>query len=225
MSIPRLPDPLPRRTGAWLPRAQVGRAALKLLFELVVVFAGVYAAFAVESRERQREAEVRRAQFQAALVREIESITSTTRNAAIGTGRIVESFETAWAAGRRPPLSPIMEPIRVQTHMWEALLQSGGLELFDVTTVFQLSQFYNALNAGFEQLAQLRQLSETMLLPRLGEPEATFYDPKTRRPRDQYRWYIEGIKRLHEEADRITVIGDRLVTALKQSEGAAPAGP
>ena len=40
--------------------------------------------------------------------------------------------------------------MRVQTHMWEATLQSGALDLSDVPTVYRLSQFYNELNAGFD---------------------------------------------------------------------------
>lgn len=186
-----------------------------------MVFVGVYAAFAVESRERQRDADTRRAQLEAALVREIDSITRTTRNAAAGTAKMIDAYESAWAAGRMPALRPMIEPIRVQTHMWEATLQSGGLDLFDVAIVFQLSQFYNALNAGFEQLEQLRQLSESMLLPRLDEPVERFYDAATGRPREQYGWYIAGIKNLRQEAELITTLGEQLLGTLKPPAAAS----
>jgi hypothetical protein len=44
-------------------------------------------------------------------------------------------------------------------------VQSGGLELFDVATMYRLSAFYNDLNDGFELLQERRRLSEQMLAP------------------------------------------------------------
>ncbi|HEV2148020.1 MAG TPA: hypothetical protein VGR37_11510 [Longimicrobiaceae bacterium] len=191
----------------------MGRYALKLAFELAVVFVGVYAAFAVESFQREREAEVRRQQLQGALLREIEGITQNTRRAALGTARLLAAYDSAWAVGGKPPLQPMIEPIRFQTHMWEATLASGALDLLEVPTVYRLSEFYNELNAGFEQLAQLRQLSESMLLPQMGNPEA-LYDPATGRLRPQYRWYVGGLENLRAKAEQITVLGDSLLADL-----------
>lgn len=115
-----------------------------------------------------------------------------------------------------------MEPVRVQTHMWEATLRSGGLDLFDVPTVYAISQFYNELNAGFEQLSQLRELSETMLLPNLGRGADEFYEPDTGELRSMYEWWRSGLGRLSLLAGEITAAGDSLVVALEPAE--APAG-
>lgn len=189
-----------------------------LALELAVVFVGVYAAFALtEHGERRRDAE-RRQQLQAALVREIRDITSNTRRVAEALPRQLAHFDSAVAAGARPPLDPWMEPVRVQTHMWEATLESGGLDLFDVPTVYAISQFYNELNAGFEQLSQLRELSETILLPNLGRSADEFYEPGTGGLRPTYEWYRSGLGRLSRLAREITASGDSLVALLEPAE-------
>lgn len=189
-----------------------------LALELVVVFVGVYAAFALTEYGEQRRNEERRQQLQAALVREIRDITSRTRRVAEVLPPQLARFDSAVAAGARPPLEPWMEPVRVQTHMWEATLRSGGLDLFDVPTVYAMSQFYNELNAGFEQLSQLRELSESQLLPNLGRSSDEFYDPETGLLRARYEWWRSGLGRLSLLAAGITADGDSLAALLEPAE-------
>jgi hypothetical protein len=195
-------------------RRTPGPLFLRLGLELVVVFIGVYAAFAMSEYEKRREASDRRSQLQTALIHEISDLTSNTRRVAQQLPPQLARFDSAVARGARPRLEPWIEPVRVQTHMWEATLQSGALDLFDVPTVYKLSQFYNELNAGFEQLLQLRQLSETVLIPNIGRGEDEFYDPATRKLRPKYEWYPAGLKRLSNLASSITALGDSLVAAL-----------
>jgi hypothetical protein len=184
-----------------------------LLLELIVVFVGVYAAFALSENESAREANARRDQLQAAIVREIIDITENTRRVATQLPPLLTHFDSLIAAGARPPLEPAMEPVRVQTHMWDATLQAGALDLFDVQTVYGLSDFYNELNAGFEQLEQLRALSETVLIPNLERGAAEFYDADGAL-RAKYQWYRSGRWRLAGLARDITRLGDSLVAVL-----------
>lgn len=199
------------------PRLRVGKAPVwmvRLGLELLIVFMGVYAAFALSRYEASREATERRHQLQNALVREIEDLTSNTRRVAQQLPVQLAQFDSAIRAGGRPTLEPWIEPVRVQTHMWEATLQSGALDLFDIPTVYSLSQFYNELNAGFEQLAQLRGLSESILIPNLERGSSEFYQSDgTLRPK--YRWYREGLGRLSDLSARITTFGDSLAVQLR----------
>lgn len=201
-----------------LPRERLGRAGLRLAFELLVIFAGVYAASMVAEYQERQEAAERRHQIRLALTREIESITSRTRRAESNVGRGVAFYDSAIAAGAMPPLQPFLEPVRVEAHMWNATLASGGLELLDVPTVYRLSQFYNELNAGFEQLAQLRQLSESLILPGLDGGTAEFYDPATKKLRPKYGWYLTAMRDLQRQAGRITAEGDTIVAVLKRAD-------
>ncbi|MGH7503939.1 MAG: hypothetical protein ACREL7_19590 [Longimicrobiales bacterium] len=111
---------------------------VRVVLELAVVFIGVYAAFALSEYQSRKEAEARRQQIQEALVREIRDITSNTRRVATSLPAQLTQFDSAVAAGARPPLQPWIEPVRVQNHMWEATLQSGALDLFHVRTVHKL---------------------------------------------------------------------------------------
>lgn len=210
MSAPdATPKTLPIGSRGW---SLIGRLAL----ELAIVFVGVYAAFALSEYENQREASRRREQLRAALVSEIRDITSNTRQVATVLPGQLARFDSAVAAGDRPDLEPWIEPIRVQPHMWQATLESGALDIFDVQTVYNISQFYNELNAGFEQLAQLRELSETVLIPELGRGSDEFYDASNRL-RPKYRWYRDGLGRLSRLAASITAQGDSVASALEPS--------
>ena len=201
------------------PRDSSRRALLaRLALELVIVFTGVYAAFALSEYESGRDAATRRRQLQAALVSEIRDITSNTQRVATVLPTQLARFDSSVTAGARPPLEPFIEPVRVQPHMWEATIESGALDTFDVPMVYGLSQFYNELNAGFEQLAQLRGLSESVLIPALGSSSDEFYD-SSNRLRPKYRWYRDGLARLSRLAASITAKGDSLVSALSPANG------
>jgi hypothetical protein len=204
--------PQPKTTRA---DRRLRRYTVRLALELAVVFIGVYAAFALSEYEARRDASARRRQLQSALVREIRDLTSNTRRVAEQLPIELSRFDTAVVNGERPPLAPWIEPIRVQPHMWTATLQSGALDLFDVSTVYGISTFYNELNAGFEQLAQLRSLSETVLIPNLDRAPSEFYEASGRSLRPKYSWYRTGLGRLATLAARITFLGDSLVAELE----------
>jgi hypothetical protein len=223
------PKPLPARLpvnaradAARATEPSFGRFLLRLTLELLVVFIGVYAAFALSEHRAQRESAERRDQLQLALIREIEGVTENTRRAAESAPRGLAALDSMIAAGERPPLQPMLEPVRFESHMWEATLQSGGLELFPVPLVYRMSEFYNHLNMGFEQLAQLRSLSETVLVPHLGEGPDEFYDPATGRLRPKYHWYPQGIRNLGSVAAQITEAGDALLDELRGATAASP---
>ena len=189
--------------------------ALRLAFELVVVFVGVYAAFAVSEHQARREADQRRTQIRAALMEEIHEVVLNTRRVSQSMPGVLAAYDSAIAAGARPPLEPMLEPVRIQTHIWDATLQSNAIDLLDVPTVVRLSAFYNELNLGFEQLNQLRHLSEQLLLPNLGAGADEFYDPTTGRVRPQYAWYFAGLRRLGELTTAITARGEALMEELE----------
>jgi hypothetical protein len=204
--------------GSWTA-ARWREYGFRLVLELVVVFMGVYLASAFASYQRNQENDARRHQIRQALMREIEGITSNTRNASVQVRAALRSYEDA--AQRKEFLAPqpMIEPVRFQTHMWEATLQSDALDLFDVATVYQLSEFYNQLSEGFEQLAQLRELSERFLLPAAGSPPSEFYSLETGRPKAAYTWYFDGMQRLARLAEDITSQGERLVAHMQREDG------
>ena len=198
------------------------RHALRLALELVIVFVGVYAAAAFAKYQQQRVDEVRRQQIREALIREITDVTNHTRRASVNIARGLAQYDTLLKLKRYPPLQPYLESARFQSHIWQSTLQSGGLELFEPATVYRLSEFYNELNNGFEQLQQMRRLSEQMLVPMLDAGPAEFYDLKTGRPRAKYGWYFNAMLELRAISDSITVRGDSLLAEFKRAGAVLP---
>lgn len=191
------------------PASVVGRLAV----ELVVVSVAVYAAFALTEWQAEREEAERRRQIRQALVREIRDITDDTRVTVVWSSEMVARYDSAFAAAETPRLTPVIEPVHIQPHMWQATLQSGGLELLDVPTIFRISRFYNELNLSLEQLEQLRTLSESVLIPNLDLGPTEFYDDNARL-RPKYDWYMFGLRRVAAFAQRITAMGDSVVAEL-----------
>lgn len=202
-----------------------GRHALSRIasvaLELAIVFVGVYAAFGLSQYETRRRTAERRHELQDALVQEIGDLTSNTRRVAKQLPLQLQRFDSARRAGSRPALHPWLEPVRRRPYMWQLTVQSGALETFDVPTVYRLSRFYNELEAGFDQIAQLRSLSQSVLIPNLGRGSGEFYEPDGRTLRPKYRWYRVGLARLADLAASITAQGDSLVARLAPSDTAA----
>lgn len=190
----------------------------RLGLELLVVFFGVYAASAYERMQERRRDEERRHQIRQALIREIQDITQNTRRVADQLPKTLGQYQAAWKAGRFPAPYPMLEPVRVENHMWNATLQSGALDLFDVPTVYELSAFYNELNEGFAQLNQLRDLSERMIVPHASAGAAQWYDVSARSLRPEYSWWLNQQNELVGIAKRITEMGDSAVAHLKRQE-------
>ena len=195
----------------------------RLVLELLVVFAGVYGASALANYQHERELERRRDQVRRALVEEIRSIVGEARAGAQGMGRELAQFDAALAQKQYIPLRAGIGPKTVGTHMWTATLQSGGLELFDVTTVYRLSKFYSELNQGLAKLEQMRDLSERMLLPVAEAGPEEFYDLKAGTVRPKYQWVMNGMRELHLITEYVAALGDSLVNELNYQE--APAAP
>jgi hypothetical protein len=191
----------------------------RLVLELLVVFVGVYAASAFARRQQDRQNEARRHQIRLALIQEIQGVIRNTRNAEAQVRQGLLMYEQAAQQKQFRPLQPQIEPVRFQTHMWEATLQSGALDLFEVRTVYQLSEFYNQLNEGFETLRQLRDMSERMLVPVAGAPASEYYDVTTGQVRPKYEWYFDGMRRLARLAGDISDQGDAAIEAMRIQDG------
>ena len=196
--------------------SRIRSLSARLALELVVVFIGVYAASAFSQYQAKKSALERQRQVQSALIAEIQDLTSHTRPVAENLPRQVAQFDSAVAAGKRPALEPWIEPVRVETHMWDVTLQSDVLNLFDVPTVYSLSQFYNELNLGFAQLAQLREMSQSVLIPNMEKGPDEFYEPGNGQLRPKYQWYRIGLGNLAQLATSITKMGDSLAIVLNK---------
>ncbi len=188
----------------------------KLVLELLVVFLGVYGAFIVSEIQEEKNRAYKAQQIYTALIKEVKLIERNTGNATKNIKALYDHLSTAIEQKQRPTLSPLISPVDFTPHMWNATINSDGINTLDVEFIYQLSDFYNELNSGFEQIHQLRSLSENVLIPNLNNSSEEFYDGETAELTPKYHWYLSGIQNLYQTAERIHVRAGKVITLLEQ---------
>ncbi|HEU4632299.1 MAG TPA: hypothetical protein VFS08_21285, partial [Gemmatimonadaceae bacterium] len=155
-------------------------------------------------------------------------------------GATLARLDSAVRVGQPLPLQPMLETEAIQPHMWQTAMQSGALDLLDVATVWRLSEFYNELSVGTQQLHRLGELSETVLLPVAGAPAEEFWRPAAGLPsggpsaaaepptggppagapqpryrlQPRYQWYTATLGELYETTGTIVAQSDSLARLL-----------
>lgn len=162
-----------------------------LLIEMVAVFIGVSAAFALDSyREHQEKAE-RRQQVVELLLKDVidaeKRLEETLKwvNESPMYGQFLEKLD----AKQMPPLKFFALPDFNSTQIWITMLQSGGAAVIDVELLRDVENLIVMNDAWIAQNLQFNELNRTMLLPNLEQPPAHFYDPDTAMLRPKYGWY------------------------------------
>lgn len=206
-------QPDARGHGGW--RARTWALAL----ELFVVFVGVYAAFALTDWDRRRQDDQRRERLRVALLAEVRGTTAMAREANRNMQALRDGFEARRRRGDRPIPGPFLSETRADPNVWNATVAAGGIELIDVDTFVELARFYNAVQAGLESAQALKRLSEQMLVPRLGEPAASFYREDGRTLRPEFQWYPDLLAQLGEISGIVIARGDSVATILTAAGG------
>lgn len=203
-----VPRPTTER-GTWRRLApQAGR----LLLELLVVFVGVYAAFALAQHQAQQDERDRAAALRRALAAELALVVEAGEAGAqeiAGLRRYAVSFDD----GSRPPLQPLDTNVPFSPDVWEAALASGGVELLDPDLLVRLSSFYGSVRLTLQQVDQADAYTRTLLLPNVDRPASEFYD-ETGRLRPKYGWYRRHVVRLATRVPALAAEADTLRTEL-----------
>jgi hypothetical protein len=179
-------------------RARLTRSALLLGFELVVTFAGVLAAFAVENWRDARGRSERARQVYAALSQEVRNFAAAAPPLADTIRKSLDAFSAARARGERPP-PPVYYVAagseRIPTEVWEATRTGGGLELIDPPLFFRTAQFYNRVNSISDRYARYVAYTEAEVLPRLATPDAFYERSGALRP--EFATYVDRLRDVH----------------------------
>ena len=167
-----------------------------LMAELVFVFLGMYGAFLLERMHDDDMDLLRKRQILQALVDEFEDYerelgsASTSLDEAYGV-----PFFTAYSAGEKPFPTPI--PYggmgSVNTGIWEAMLQSGGIEVLEVEVIQQVQVFFKKLQDLLDLYSRFERLTEQMILPEMDQEVSFFYQAEGPELRDKYKWYVNSL--------------------------------
>ena len=167
-----------------------------LVAEVVLVFLGMYGAFVLERMHDDDMDLLRKRQILQALVDEFENYEEelSSASSSMDEGYGIPFF-TAYSSGEKPFPRPI--PFggmgSVNTGIWEAMLQSGGIEVLEVELIQGVQGFFKKLQDLLDLYSRFERLSESMILPEMDQSVVFFYEPEGSELRDKYKWYVNSL--------------------------------
>ena len=167
-----------------------------MIAELVFVFLGLYGAFLLERMHDDDMDQLRKRQILQALVDEFANYEDELGRAShsLDEGYGIPFF-TSYSNGEKPFPSPI--PFggmgSVNTGIWEAMLQSGGIEVLEVEMIQEVQGFFKKLQDLLDLYSRFERLSENLILPMMDESVDYFYEPESTELRNKYKWYVNSL--------------------------------
>lgn len=191
---------------------------LRYFIELLIVFAGVYGAFLLSEYKENRQQAERRNQIYDALIREISGVSTNAHQVGTELSKYRTTYDSLIAAGKKPRLLPFTNPISFTPHLWNATIQSDGLSLLEVSTIEELSGFYNHTQQLLKLIEEYRGRTESFLLSNSDKDKFEFYDLKTKRLRSKYLWYLKGMGQMAQECSAVAASADSLIGFLNREK-------
>ena len=194
-----------------------GKISLQLVFELVIIFAGVLGAFWVERYRQELEDRERMVTILDALDREIETITVEGPFVEAGIASALSAYDSAVALGQKPAPAFYREtgaetpPVSV----WRATVSSGGVNLLDPQLFYDLAEFYNRVESFSQRYLRYNQITETEVLPRLSLGAEAFYDPDSGRLDPIFEVHLDQLRILHFETTQVIPSAESLLERVR----------
>jgi hypothetical protein len=174
--------------------ANVGSRVAHWFAELFLVFMGVYGAFWLSSyQERQHEAQ-RHDRILATLEESVQKSVKRYETAAEQQDRVAADFRRRLDAGEMPPLGMFFFSSGYSASDAATLLQSGGLDLLDPTTISALRNAESVARTGNSEMQQIQTLSNELIAPNLDQDISFFYDPATKHLRKRFASYPDALQ-------------------------------
>ena len=163
--------------------------------ELVLVFVGVYAAFWLSNYQQHQQDAERRDRILAYIEQTLsEGIESSKDNRAKEQEPEAAEFRRALDAGEMPPVRPFVFITDYSPSDLATMLQSGGVQLFDVQTLKALRSDESVIRWGLARMGRYQKLSDELIVPNLGQDTSFFYDPVTKKLRRQFEIYPKALE-------------------------------
>jgi hypothetical protein len=163
--------------------------------ELVLVFVGVYAAFWLSNYQQHRQDAERRDRILAYIEQTLsEGIQSSKANRAKEQEPEAAEFRRALDAGEMPPVRPFVFITDYSPSDLATMLQSGGVQLFDVQTLRALRNDESVIRWGLARMGRYQKLSDELIVPNLDRDISFFYDQATKKLRKQFEIYPKALE-------------------------------
>lgn len=170
-----------------------------LIAELIFVFLGLYGAFLLERANDDKNDLIRKKQILEALVDEFVEYESDLIAASekLDEGYGIPFF-TAYSGGEKPFPQPL--PFGhggglgdLNTGIWEAMLQSGGIDVLEVELIQEVQQFFKKFQDMHSVYERFERMVELMIMPELDQNNTFFYQSAGPELRDKYKWYVHQL--------------------------------
>ena len=171
-------------------RALIG----KTVFEMVIVFVGVTAAFALESVRKDQDEARYRASIIAALIPTLDDTIKHSITFERDVKRRLDTFDAAIARHEQPDLPIYREtggerpPVRV----WDSVVATGAAKALKPDLLFRLAVFYNRWDSHGERYVRYATYTEQRVLP-LGNDRRAFYDASGNL-RPEFAAYVDRLR-------------------------------
>ena len=175
----------------------------KLLFEIVIIFVGVTAAFALESARQERADAAYRQSMIAALIPTLDDLIRHNRQFESTVDTQIATFDAELARGRRPLLPVYREPGAEQPPIraWDGIVATGVSKALPPALYFDLSLFYTRQESFGERYIRYAQMTEQNVLP-LGLGQPGMYDPEGAL-KPVFAAYVDRLRDLSAAAKRL----------------------
>lgn len=187
----------------------------KFVFEVVIIFIGVTAAFALEAARQEREDRAYRTGMIAALIPTFNDFEQHSRLFQQETGSKIAAFDAALARGEQPKLPIYREPggERPPSRAWDGIVATGVSKALPPDLYYELSRFYTRQESFGERYVRYAQMTEQQVLT-LGPEQRGVYDPNGKL-KPEYAAYVDRLRDLIAVDQLLQVQARELKTKLR----------
>src|SRR2546423_7496247 len=165
------------------------------LAELILVFVGVYAAFWLSNYQQHQQDAERRDRILDYIEQTLsEGIESSKANRAKEQEPEAVEFRRALDAGEMPPVRPFVFITDYSPSDLATMLQSGGVQLFEVQTLKALRSDESVIRWGLQRMPRYQKLSDKLIVPNLDQDISFFYDSATKKLRKEFEIYPKALQ-------------------------------
>jgi hypothetical protein len=190
---------------------------LKLLLELIVIFIGVYLASYIQKEQDQVLTEKRILKIYSALKKEISFFKQGADLVINETSNVYKAWNADFIEGKKP--SPFFYKFkgvdRPPNTIWQATIESNGIELIDTELLYQLSIFYNSLESVLKIFKELKDFGLYQILPYQNNRN-NFYPNGVLRA--DYQEYVDQFKNLINISKGLSSDAQLLILKLEEAE-------
>ena len=167
-----------------------------LLAELLFVFIGMYGAFLLERMHEENLDDLRHKQILQALIDEFGDYEKELSDFSTWLDEgYADKFFREYSMGKKPypPIIPSGGMGNVNTGIWEAMLQSGGIELLEMEMILEIQEFFKKLQDVLDLYSRFERLTENLILPESDKNASFFYEVEGIALRNKYKWYVNSL--------------------------------